>query len=127
MGNPNRSPMVDKHIAALKAMKNKTVEAGWFASDRYGSTSGNSVGEPVARIARINEFGATIQKETKKGSVTIIIPSRPFMRGAWMKFRADRQKIQAKIAKQIIDKKIAPDQALAAIGSYLEGYIVKSI
>jgi hypothetical protein len=123
MANSNRSKLIDGHIKALKGLTVKKVEAGWFESDRYGATKGNSVGTPVAKIARINEFGATITR----GKVTIIIPSRPFMRGAWSAFKADRNKIQEKIAKQIIDGKMTAYQSLGAIGSILEGYIAKSI
>ena len=123
MANPARSRLIDGHITALKALKGKKVEAGWFESDRYGATKKSATGTPVAKIARINEFGATITR----GEKTIIIPSRPFMRGAWMKFRSDRQKIQAKIAKQIIDRGITGEQALGQIGNILEGYIVGSV
>src|ERR1700684_395155 len=101
-GAKKRSPMIDKQIEALKGMKDKKVEAGWFESDRYGATGSSSVGMSVAKVARINEFGATIER----GETTIIIPARPFMRGAWMKFRADRKLIQSKIAKQMIEKKL---------------------
>jgi len=123
MANPNRSAGIDKHIAALKAMKGKKVEAGWFESDRYGATKGNSEGIPVAKVARINEFGATIAS----GKKTIVIPARPFMRGAWLKFRADSKKIQANIAKKMLEKILTADQALGAIGLILEGYIAGSI
>lgn len=123
MSSGDRSKLIDKHIKALKEAKGKKVEAGWFESDRYGGTKKSATGVPVAKIARINEFGATITR----GKTTFEIPARPFMRGAWLSFSTDRKKIQAKIAKQIIDKKITGDQALGQIGNILEGYIVKSI
>src|SRR5579872_6334876 len=135
MANSNKSKMIEKHIAGLKAIGNKKVEAGWFESDRYAGTKGDSIGLPVAMVARINEFGATIERgprssiKTKKesGASTIMIPARPFMRGAWAKFRSDRKKIQTKMAKQMIEKKITADQYLGQIGLLLEGYIAKSI
>jgi hypothetical protein len=123
MANPNRSAAIDKQIATLKAATSKKVEAGWFESDRYGGTKGNSVGVPVAKIARIMEFGAEIERS----DTTIIIPSRPFMRGAWSAFRAARKQVQTKMAKQLIEKKITSDQYLAQIGLLLEGFIAKSI
>jgi len=123
MTSSGRSKMIDKHMKALKESNGKKVEAGWFESDRYGATKKDSTGTSVAKIARINEFGATITR----GEVTYQIPARPFMRSAWLKFRADRKKIQAKIAKQIIEKKITGEQALGEIGNILEGYIVGSI
>jgi hypothetical protein len=120
---PKRSQMIDNHIKAIREAVGSKVEAGWFESDRYGGTKKDSIGAPVAKIARINEFGATITR----GEGTIVIPARPFMRGAWMKFKNDRKKIQEKIARQIIERKITGDQAMAQIGLILEGYIVKSI
>lgn len=46
--------MVERHIAALNALKGKSVEAGWFESATYPD------GTPVAKVARWNEFGGTI-------------------------------------------------------------------
>lgn len=135
MANKFRSAAIDKQIATLKGAASKKVEAGWFSSDRYGGTKGNSVGMPVAVIARIQEFGATIERgarsdiKTKKTTEahTIVIPARAFMRGAWSAFKAARKQIQTKMAKQLIEKKITSDQYLAQIGLILEGYIAKSI
>lgn len=123
MASGDRSKLIDNHIKALKEAKGSKVEAGWFESDRYGSTKKSATGVQVAKIARINEFGATITR----GKTTYEIPARPFMRGAWLAFRTDRQKIQYSIAKKIIDKKMTGDQAMGAIGNILEGYIVASI
>lgn len=117
------SKMVEKKIAALKGIGKKTVEAGWFESDRYSAGKGSSEGVPVAKIARINEFGATIHR----GDKVITIPARPFMRLAWSNFSNDRRQIQAKIAKKMADKKITAAQGLGQIGLALEGYIAKSI
>jgi hypothetical protein len=150
------SALVQKHIAALAAMKGKSVEAGWFESDRYPASGDKSVGEQVARIARIMEYGAAInhpggtkyiedaaengrylgtrfvhkdfkgEHKVTKAHV-IVIPARPFMRLAWTKFKQQRLKIQAKIAKDLINKKIEPNQALAQIGMALEDCIADSI
>lgn len=49
-----KSELIEKQIAALEAMKGKTVEAGWFESARYPD------GTPVASIAKQNEFGGKI-------------------------------------------------------------------
>ena len=128
MANPMRSKAIDKQIAILKAGAGKKVEAGWFESDRYGQTKADPIGQPVANVARIQEFGATIQRTTAKGTaVTTVIPARPFMRLAWKQFSGDRKKIQYAVAKKIIDKKLTADQALGYIGEVLEGYIVGSI
>lgn len=123
MANPNRSQMITRQIEALKKLNGKKVEAGWFETDRYGANKNGSVGMPVAAVARINEFGATIEKNEKK----IIIPARGFMRGAWLAFSANRKKIQARIAKQMLENNKTPEQALGMVGNLLEGYIVGSI
>jgi len=120
--------MIQRHIDALKKLKGRSVEAGWFASARYGSGAGGSPGQSVASVARIQEFGATIRKTSSKGtSYTVIIPARPFMRLAWKNFQNDRVKIQDKIAKDLISGKINADQALGQIGTALENSIVRSI
>jgi hypothetical protein len=126
-----RETLVDKHIKALKTLKGQSVEAGWFESNRYkAGTRANGkpideklVGTPIARIARIQEFGATINR----GEKTITIPARPFMRLAHSKFGKSRKSIQKKIADQLIKGKIKPEQALGQIGLALEGCIVTSI
>jgi len=55
----NRSRIVDRHIAALKSIEGKRVEAGWFESDRYIGEGGEP-GVRVSEIARLNEYGGTI-------------------------------------------------------------------
>lgn len=128
--NPEKS-LVERHIEALKALKGKSVEAGWFETNRYKSgkkangkeISDKLVGTPIAKIARVQEFGATI----KRGDKTIVIPARPFMRLAWTKFNAQRKDVQKKIARQLVRGEIKPEQALGQIGLALEGCIVDSI
>jgi hypothetical protein len=118
--------IVDDHIKRLKGMKDQVIEAGWFESARYQAgkdISPEMVGMSVARVARINEFGATIK--TKKAK--IIIPERPFMRLAYQRIRTKRQNVQKKIAKQIIEGKITPEQSFKQIGLFMEGEIVDSI
>jgi hypothetical protein len=133
------SRLVSRHIAALKKLdelEGRTSEAGWFESARYpaGKVVGRGKGKrkfaptegagmQVAHVARIQEFGAVI----KRGKAVITIPARPFMRLAWSRFRQDRTKIQASIARQLIAGKIEPEQALGQIALALEGCIVRSI
>ena len=156
---PTKSEMVAAQINALKKLKGMSVEAGWFETNLYTAGKGipdSQVGVPVARIARIQEFGATIhhpggtkyitdaivgdrfvgtrfvhkdfpgEHETTKAHI-IVIPARPFMRKAWLDFSNNRKAIQNKIAHQLIEGRIQPAQALGQIGMALEGYIVKSI
>jgi hypothetical protein len=147
--------MIARHIAALKEMKGKSVEAGWFESAQYPSVDGQQ-GRSVAANARFLEFGGTIDhpggtkyitdaatstrmlgtrfvKNSFQGEhkVTqahqIVIPARPFMRLAWSTFNADRSSIQKRIAQDLISGKITIDQALGQIGLELEKHIVKSI
>lgn len=149
------SKMIERQIAALKAMKGKKVEAGWFATDVYAGSEGS---EPVsvARIARFLNRGGTIDhpggtkyitdavvdgryvgtrfvhKDFKgdhkvTGPHQIVIPPRPFMQLAWHNFQADRSTIQKAIARDLVSGKISVDQALGRIGLALEGAIVKSM
>lgn len=111
------SVMIRKQIAALKAIGEKTVETGWFESDKY--PDGTSTGY----IARVVNFGCVV----KQNGMTIIIPSRPFMPEAYRIFVADRKKLENGLAKKLLEGKITPDQALNQIGMALEGCIVKSI
>jgi hypothetical protein len=118
--------ILDTHAKMLKELNGYTVEAGWFESARYKAgkrVNPRMVGVPVARIARINEFGASI----KRGDKTITIPARPFMRMAVGKFKTARIEKQAKIVRQMLSGKIKPEQALAQIGLVMEGCIVDSI
>jgi hypothetical protein len=123
--------LIERHIEALKALKGRSVEAGWFETNCYKpgkkpngeDISEKLVGQPVAKIARIQEFGCTI----KRGKKTIVIPARPFMRLAHSNFGKKRSGIQKKIARQLIRGEIKPEQALGQIGLALEGCIVDSI
>lgn len=123
--------MIQQHIKALEALKGSSVEAGWLETARYqAGKNGNGkpipekqVGQPIAKIMRIQEFGATI----KRGDKIITIPARPFMRFAWSNFGKKRKSIQHKIAKDLVRGKITPNQAMGQIGLALEGEIVDSI
>ena len=150
-----RSKMIDKQIAILRATAGKKVETGWFSSDRYGG-EGEMAGRSVAEVARLNEFGGTIQHPggTKyitdavvkqkfvgsrfvksdfagehkiTGPSVIVIPARPFMRLAEMNFKADSLKVQMKIASKLIRGSISPAQAMEQIGMEMENYIVDAI
>lgn len=130
------SKLLERHMKALKGIEGKKVEAGWFESDIYpaggtrgkaGATGGEQ-GIPVARVARILEFGASIKRQSSSGKeYTINIPARPFMRYAWSQFSNSRVEIQAKIAHKLVQGKITPDQALGQIGLAIEGHIARSI
>lgn len=114
--------MLNAQINALKSMSAHSVEAGWFETDRYPAGK-EGPGRSVAENARVQEFGATIER----GNTTITIPARPFMRLAWSMFSQDRSAIQVKVAGQLVRGKIDARQALGQIGMALEGYIVSAI
>lgn len=123
---PGRSKAIDGHIAALKSMKNMKVEAGWFESARYKAGKDvpeNQVGMSIAYVARINEFGATIQRD----GYTIVIPPRDFMRQAYSAILRKRDQIQGKVCRQLIDGDITAAQMFGQIGLFMEGEIVNSI
>jgi hypothetical protein len=111
------SKMLARHINALKAMKGKKVESGWFETDRYPS------GRSVAANARVQEFGAII----KRGDTIITIPARPFMRLAWSQFSQKRHEIQAKVAYKMVNESLTPNEVLGLIGLALEAEITRSI
>jgi hypothetical protein len=118
--------IIEQHQELLKKMNGQTVEAGWFETARYQAGKGvpqKMVGVPVARIAKINEFGATI----KRGKKIIRIPARPFMRLATMNFKDKHTAIMQSLSKKIMRGQLKPEQALAQIGMFMEGLIVDSI
>lgn len=151
----SKSELIQKHIEALTALKDKTVEAGWFESARYPN------GIPVAVIARQNEFGASITVNPHEVTVyrsidektgnynnsgkfvpkaksnfsqtyttkayTVIIPARPFMRMAYAEFLLNKSTLQKRLAKQLLDGKIDADQMLVQVGLYLEQCITSAI
>src|SRR5579864_475198 len=122
--------LLDDHEKVLKALNGFEVEAGWFASARYQMSKGSSsdmAGVPVAKIAKINEFGATIKKSHNGKHSVIVIPARPFMREAVQKFKQEKIQKQALIVKQLLAMKIKPEQAMAQMGLVMENCIVESI
>lgn len=127
--------LVERHIEALKTMKTMSAEAGWFESARYKAgkkangqpISKDLVGTPVAKIARVQEFGATIVRKSEKGSYTIIIPPRPFMRMAAMDFNKQKDAVQHVIAAKILAGAITPEQGIGQIALFMEGCIVNAI
>lgn len=126
MADKMRSEMIDDQIKELSKLKNHSVEAGWFETNVYVKgerVPDRMVGVPVARIARIQEFGAVI----RRGNSIITIPARPFMRLAWHRIQEGRKGVQDRVFKRLLDGKINPNQAMQQIGLYMEGCIVDSI
>lgn len=119
--------MISAQIKALKGLAGKKVEAGWFESNKYAPRGADGTEEFVARIARIQEYGAVFSRPSPKGPIRIIIPSRPFMRGAYKNFLEKRRSIEHSIAKKLFDGSINADQAVGQIAMALEGLIVDSI
>lgn len=148
--------MVMSHIAALRQLMGHEVQAGWFDSDRYPAEKGATVGISVAKIARLQEFGGSVQHPggtayipdavvggkavgarfvTKvfpgsfntTGAHAINIPARPFMRLAYTNFQLNAAKMQATVIGKVVNGQITAKQALGQIGMELENQIVKSI
>lgn len=111
------STMLEAQIKALKELRGKEVQTGWFESDKYAD------GTSTAYVARIVNFGCVV----KQNGITIIIPARPFMQKAYANFVSNRKKLENGLAKKLIEGKITPEQALAQIGMAMEGCIVESI
>lgn len=57
------SKMLQKHIAAIKSIEGKKVEAGWFESNRYED------GTSVAYIASVLEYGAVIEVGARQQTI----------------------------------------------------------
>lgn len=135
MTTKKQKTLVERHIEALKQLKGMSAEAGWFETARYkGGKKPNGqdipskqVGMAIARIMRIQEFGATIKRSGKKGNYTIVIPARPAMRLAAKNFEQSRESIQHVVASKLIRGAITPEQGLGQIALFLEGCIVDSI
>lgn len=111
------SKMIKDQIAALKELRGKEVQTGWFDSDKYPD------GTSTAYVARIVNFGCVV----KQNGITIIIHARPFMQKAYANFVSNRKKLENGLAKKLIEGKITPEQALEQIGMAMEGCIVESI
>jgi len=120
------SEIIKEQVKKLKAMKGYSVSAGWFETARYQAAKGvpqQMVGVPIATIAKINEYGASIQR----GKTKVIIPARPFMRLAAQSIKKKGPDVTRKLARKIVDGKIDIKQALAQLGMFMEGEIVNSI
>jgi hypothetical protein len=149
------SKMIEEHIKNLKQLKGKQVEAGWFETARYPAAEGKE-GIQVARVARIQEYGGTIDHPGGTKYITdaatkdrflgtrfvrndfegdhevtnphkIEIPARPFMRLAWLMFLQQRSSIQKAIANKMANGEISAEEGLAQIGMALENCIAQSI
>lgn len=103
---------IDKTIEqAISALKNKSVNIGWFPSARYTD------GTPVAYVATIQEFGYA------SGG----IPPRPFMRPTVIRCKNQWKQLARGYASEIIHGKRTVDGALTVLGSTIQGQIQQSI
>lgn len=117
----SKSAMLSRHIALLKELEGRKIEAGWFATNKYVD------GKPVAYIAQLNEYGFTRVIHTKNGPSVQVVPPRPFMRKASDDFRKDIDEVMKRITGRLFSGAITVPQTLGQIGIAMEGYIVKSI
>lgn len=110
-----------RHIQVLKDLEGKKIESGWFASNVYAD------GTKVAFVAKVNEFGAVIQRPSNKGPVRQIIPPRPMMRRASIQIRRKRKELEKRLAKMVFSGKISPEQVPEQIGEFMKQQILESI
>lgn len=147
--------MIEKHIAALESLRGKKVEAGWFESARYPSgvpvaviarqnEFGATINVPPREITTYKSINETTGKYNKSGRFVkkeksnfsqkftskpyiIVIPARPFMRMAYADFLRTNKELQQRLAKQLFNGSITPEEALGRVGLYLEQCITSSI
>lgn len=96
---------------AIKALKNKSVNIGWFPSARYED------GTSVAYVAYIQEKGY----EPKN------IPPRPFLRPTVIRCENKWKRLARGYVKQIINGERTVDGALDLLGVEIEADVRRSI
>lgn len=121
-------------IKKLKKLKGGTVKVGWFEGQNYDD------GTPIATIARVQEYGATINVTEKmrgwflangyplkKETQQIHIPERSFMRRtADNKKQEWKEKIE-KDLKKVIEGNLSIEEALNRLGVQIKGDIQTTI
>jgi hypothetical protein len=112
----SESAMLNAHISALKQLKGRRVEVGWF-DDTYPS------GKSVADVMEINEYGAVINRD---GKLTVI-PARPWMRLAQENFRGKRKDVEKRVFTRLFNKEIKPREAMKQIAQAIKRSVVSSI
>lgn len=143
-----QNPQVFQQLAArFKQLDGLQVRAGWFESTKYED------GTPVAGIAAVQEFGATINHPggtaykigpdgkaifvansapgaaalPKTKPHTIVIPPRPFMRPTSAREHDNWIKLIGQGAKMVITKGYSAFNVMDAFGARAAGDIAKSI
>lgn len=96
---------------AIKALKNKSVNIGWFPSSRYED------GTPVAYIATIQEYGYAPKN----------IPPRPFMRPTVIRCENQWKRLARGYASEIIHGKRTVEGALDLLGADIQAEVRRSI
>jgi len=121
MSKEDQSKMLGRHLALLKQLEGRKVEAGWFDTNTYAD------GKKVAYIAQLLEFGFTRVIYSSKGPSVQVVPPRPFMRKASDDFKTERSAIEQRVTKRLFSGKIDVNMALNQVGMAMEGLIVKSV
>lgn len=108
--------------ARLKELDGKSAKAGWFESSKYED------GTPVAYVASIQEFGATITRfGSKAGDYTVVIPPRPFMRPTVTREKQNWMELIKDGAKAVMAGKQTGTSVMEAIGLRAAADIARSI
>lgn len=140
--NPNGLTIL---LARLNDLDGKVAKAGWFASSKYEN------GAPIAGIAAVQEYGATINhpggtpyKIGPDGKAifvskavganlpvtkphTIVIPPRPFMRPTVTRDKPTWISLFKDGAKAVLNGQRTGLEVLDAVGQFAAGGIAKSI
>ena len=116
------------------SVKKAVTRVGWFEDTKYED------GTPVAKVAEINEFGATIKVTDKmrkwfaaqgfplnKNTTEIHIPARSFIRTTIDERSDDWHDIFYSRLEKVFDGKLTLKQALEQLGLVIKGDIQEKI
>ncbi len=106
-------PGLKKLEGALRSVKRMQTKVGWFPGAKYED------GTPVAYVAVIQEYGATLPNGT--------IPPRSFMRTTVEEKKEEWSKIAQSGAKAVTSGKVTVRNVMEGIGMAVAGDIRKKI
>lgn len=118
----------------IRNLKSGKVEVGWYEDTRYDD------GTQVAKVAEINEFGATIKVTDKmrkwfawqgfplnKNTTEIHIPARSFIRSTCDEKNNEWSDILNSRLKKVFEGELTMKQALEQLGLVIKGDIQEKI
>lgn len=121
-------------INRIKGIKSGKVEVGWLEGACYDD------GTPIAKVAEINEFGATIKVTDKmrrwfgaqgfplnKNTTEIHIPARSFIRSTCDEEKLDWAELLKSRLQRVIKGEMTFEQALEILGLRIKADVQEQI